>query len=260
MTNTSADPAVAGAPLGLLAPGPTLVLGAVSVAAWAGTITWALDSGNGPGTMGLGLAAFTGMWALMMTAMMLPVTIPSVARSDRSRSWSGSIGWTDLGAFTAGYVLLWAATGLIAYPAASGAGHLAGHDPEAARAAAVSLFLVAGLYQLSEAKGRCVEHCRRTVAGQAGLDRSPWHSGGRHAIWCLGCSWALMALFIAVGVMNVPAMVIITVGLFTERHLLPGRTFRQVSGLAVIALGVVVAFYPSLATGLHAMTNGMSHM
>ncbi len=260
MTSTNADPAVAGAQLGVLAPGPTLVLGAVSVAAWAGTITWALDSGNGPGTMGLGLAAFTGMWALMMTAMMLPVTIPSVARSDDSVAWSGSVGWVALAAFTAAYVLLWAATGLIAYTAASAAGHLAGHDPGTAHAAAIILFLVAGLYQLSKAKGQCVEHCRRTVAGQVGRERSPWQTGARHAVWCLGCSWALMALFIAVGVMNIPAMVIITVGLFSERHLVRGRTFRLVSGLAVMALGLVVGFYPWLATGLHAMSNGMSHM
>ena len=163
-------------------------------------------------------------------------------------------------AFGAGYVLLWAATGLIAYPAVSGAGHLAGHNPPAARAAAVALFVVAGLYQLSKAKGRCVEHFRRTVAGPVGLDRSPWQSGGRHAIWCLGCSWAVMALFIAVGVMNLPAMVIITVGLFAERHLLPGRSFRLISGLAVILLGVVVAFHPALATGLHGMTSGRSPM
>jgi predicted metal-binding membrane protein len=260
MTNMSADPAVAGARLGLLAPRVALVLGAVSVAAWAGTITWALDTGNGPGTMGLGLAAFTGMWALMMTAMMLPVTIPSVARSENSPSRDDLLGWGPLAAFTAGYVLLWAATGVIAYPAASLAGHLAGHDPSAARAAAVTLFLVAGIYQLSDLKGRCVEQCRRTVSGRMGPDRSPWRSGGRHAIWCLGCSWALMALFIAVGVMNVLAMVLITVGLLTERHLLPGRRFRVVSGLAVIALGGAVAFDPTLATGLHAMTTGMSHM
>jgi len=260
MTNTSADPAVANARPGLLVPGAALVLGAVSVVAWVGTITWALYSGNGPGTMGLGLAAFTGMWALMMTAMMLPVTIPSLARSENSLSWSDTMGWTALAAFTAGYFLLWAATGLIAYPAASLAGHLAGHDPVAARAAAVTLFLVAGLHQLSDLKGRCVEHCRRTVAGRVGPDRSPWWSGGRHAVWCLGCSWALMALFIAVGVMNVVAMVIITVGLVVERHLLPGRRFRVVSGLAVIGLGVVVGFYPTLAPGLHAMTNTMSHM
>jgi predicted metal-binding membrane protein len=264
MTSTSADPAVASGRQGLLAPGPTLVLGAVSLAAWAGTLTWAVESGDGPGAMGLDLAAFMAMWALMMTAMMLPVTIPSVARYDPgptgAPSWSGFTAWAGLGQFTAAYVVLWTATGLIAYPAALGAGHLAAHDPAVARSAAVVLFLVAGLYQLGGAKRRCIEHCRRTVAGQAGLDRSPWESGGRHAIWCLGCSWALMALFIAVGVMNIPALIIITAGLFAERHLVPGRPFRLVSGVAVIALGVVVAFHPSLATGLHAMPTGMAHM
>jgi predicted metal-binding membrane protein len=259
MMNTRTEPAPAGAAFGRLAPGPTLALVAASLAAWAGTLTWALQSGNGPGTMGLDLAAFVGMWALMMTAMMLPVTIPSVARSESS-SGRAPAGWTDLGAFTAGYLLVWAATGVIAFPAAAGAGHLAAHDPGAARAAAVILFFVAGLYQLSGVKARCLEHCRRTLAGPAGLDRSSWPNGGRHAVWCLGCSWAAMALLIAVGVMNIPAMLLIAVGLFTERHLLPGRTFRLVSGLALIAFGVAVGFHPTLATGLHAMPAGMSHM
>jgi predicted metal-binding membrane protein len=260
MMNTRTEPAAAGAGFGRLAPGPTLALGTASVAAWAGTLTWALQSGNGAGTMGLDLAAFVGMWALMMTAMMLPVTIPSVARSELSPSGPASAGWTALGALTAGYLLVWAATGVIAFPAAAGAGQLAARDPGAARAAAVILFCVAGLYQLSEVKARCLEHCRRTLAGPAGLDRFSWRNGRSHAVWCLGCSWAAMALFIAVGVMNIPAMILITMGLFTERHLLPGWTFRLVSGLAVIALGVTVGLHPTLATGLHAVPNGMSHM
>ena len=264
MTNTIADRDARGALPGLLAPGPTLVLSVGSLAAWAGTLAWALQSGNGPGTMGFGIGAFVAMWSLMMTAMMLPVTIPSVARSYAGPAGPAvSLGGGAIGAFVAGYVLLWAMTGVVAYPAAAGAGHLAAHDPVAARATAVALFAVAGLYQMSDAKSRCLEHCRRYVSGPAGPGGSTWYGGIRHAVWCLGCSWALMALFIAVGVMNIAAMVIITVGLFTERHLLGGlrgQRFRLLTGLALIGFGVAVAFWPSLAAGLHAMPQGMDHM
>jgi predicted metal-binding membrane protein len=273
MTNTTADPVTGGQVRGLLVPGPTLALWAATVAAWSGTLAWALESGNGPGTMGLGLGGFVAMWSLMMTAMMLPVTIASLARSQASVSGSAlsrSPGAGAIGVFTGGYILLWVASSAVAYPAATGAGHLAAHDPVAARVAAVALFAVAGLYQMSNLKSRCLDRCRHHASGEAGSgpagsgpagrDGSPWRGGVRHATWCLGCSWALMALFIAVGVMNVLAMVLISVGLFVERHVLRDRSFKLWSGLAVVALGVAVAFFPSLAAGLHAMPQGMAHM
>jgi predicted metal-binding membrane protein len=267
MTNTTADRVAGGALPGRLAPGPPLALGLISLAAWAGTLVWALNSGNGPGTMGLGPGAFVAMWSLMMTAMMLPVTIPSVAlRYGGTDGTDFSLGGGAIGAFVGGYVLLWVTTGVVAYPAAAGAGHLAVHDPVAARATAVALFAIAGLYEMSDAKRRCLDHCRRYVSGLAGPGASTWQGGVRHAVRCLGCSWALMALFIAVGVMNIVAMVIITVGLFTERHLvgggrdLRGRRFRLGAGLALIAFGVAVGFFPSLAAGLHAMAQGMAPM
>lgn len=48
--------------------------------AWAATVRDAMEMGNGPGTMGRGLAGFMLLWIGMMAAMMLP----PLRRSDRS--------------------------------------------------------------------------------------------------------------------------------------------------------------------------------
>ena len=44
--------------------------------AWAVTVMLARSMGNGPGTMGLALLPFLGLWVVMMAAMMLPSVAP----------------------------------------------------------------------------------------------------------------------------------------------------------------------------------------
>ena len=120
------------------------VLPVIAAGAWIGTVIWARRTGNGPGTMGLGLLPFVGMWALMMTAMMLPAVTGSAAsgRSDlpgspdgQQRHRAGSVL-----AFGFGYLLVWAATGLPAFGLATGVGSLAGHHPDIAIGAAAAIF------------------------------------------------------------------------------------------------------------------------
>ena len=45
---------------------------ALAAVAWAVTVMRARTMGNGPGTMGLALLPFLGLWLVMMAAMMLP--------------------------------------------------------------------------------------------------------------------------------------------------------------------------------------------
>ena len=55
---------------------PWIAVAVLAAAAWVVTVTLARDMGNGPGTMGLGLSAFLGLWVVMMAAMMLPSVAP----------------------------------------------------------------------------------------------------------------------------------------------------------------------------------------
>src|SRR5262249_57490900 len=79
MTNP-AGPAPAAGPLQALPPRqfvvPWIAVAALAVVAWAATIVLARDMGNGPGTMGLALLPFLGLWGGMMAAMMLPSGAP----------------------------------------------------------------------------------------------------------------------------------------------------------------------------------------
>jgi hypothetical protein len=54
-----------------LTPQTSLLLVAAA-GAWVGVVALARGMGSMPGTMGLGVGSFIAVWALMMSAMMLP--------------------------------------------------------------------------------------------------------------------------------------------------------------------------------------------
>ena len=64
-----ADAAAVTGPLQALPPRqlvlPWVAVAALAVVAWAVTIVLARDMGNGPGTMGLALLPFLGLWVVM---------------------------------------------------------------------------------------------------------------------------------------------------------------------------------------------------
>jgi predicted metal-binding membrane protein len=230
---TSTDPAAA-VPAARPAAPVALFLG-LAGAAWVGTVAWAHQVGNGPGTMGLAFPAFAAMWTLMMAAMMLP-SAALVA--------PGSVG--EASGFTGGYLAVWAVTAIPAFFAVTLGATLAAHHVTAARGVAVGLFVLCALYQFSPIKARSVARCRRrewdgdeTVA-----------AGVRYGGSCVQCSWPAMALLIPLGVMQVAGMVVIAVALTLERA---ASSSAAVRGFAVAALvyGVAVAVHPSLAPGLH---------
>src|SRR5918995_6606833 len=139
-------------------PATMLAVIAAGAAAWIGTILWAVDMDMDvePGTMGLGLGAFVAMWTLMMAAMMLPAVAPLA--SLYARTVRGNPG--RLAAFSAGYVLAWASTGVVAFALASLFDALADERPGVAHALAVGAFAVCGLYQITPMKQWCLRHCR----------------------------------------------------------------------------------------------------
>ena len=112
-----------------------------------------------------------------------------------------------------GYLAVWAAAGLPAYGLAWLAGWLTGTHPGAAHTSwPWQSSPRAGVYQLSRLKDRCLAHCRSPLAlllhygSYRGRFRD-LRAGAHHGGYCLGCCWGLMVILIAVGVMNVAAMV-----------------------------------------------------
>ena len=235
-------------------PASGVVLVALAALAWAGTIAWAnsRDMSAMPGTMGLGLGEFVAMWALMMTAMMLPSVWPFVAVYERTIRVHRV---ARLGVLGGGYLLAWALVGVAAYGVAWVFGELAADRPGLARVVAVAAFAVLGIYQLTPLKFRCLSHCRSPLAhllhytSFRGSSRD-LRAGIEHGLYCLGCCWALMLVLVAFGVMNLPAMVGVALIIAVEKVWRFGEMFARVVGVSALVYAALVGIEPALAPGL----------
>jgi predicted metal-binding membrane protein len=221
---------------------------------WAATVTIARGMAGMTGTMGLGLALFIPIWTLMMAAMMLPSVAPTAAlyartfRDNRATRTAGLV---------VGYLAVWAAAGVPAYGLARLAGWLSGSHPGAAHVVAVAVFAVCGIYELSSLKDRCLAHCRSPLGlllhygSYRGRSRD-LRVGVHHGAYCLACCWGLMVILIAVGVMNVAAMVGLAALVLIEKVWTWGPVAGRLAGAAALGLAVATIWLPWLAPGLHA--------
>ena len=146
-------------------------------------------------TMNMGALLFLAVWVAMMVAMMFPTAAPMIltfaAVQNNRRQGGGQLVPTWL--FTLAYIALWSATGFIAYGAAVGGDALASEvgwiADNAGRLGGV-LLVVAGAYQLSPWKDKCLSQCRTPTSfilaswreGPVGAMRM----GLEHGAYCLG--------------------------------------------------------------------------
>ncbi len=227
----------------------TLPLLALAAAAWVATARTA--------SMGMtGAAAFTGAWLVMMAAMMLPAVAPVVGLYVMAarRGVAAAAPF-----FLGGYALVWATSAVPAYLVSRAvSGPLMNGRPEVARWAGVTL-IAAGLYQLTPLKRTCLAKCRSPLGFFLGRRRSlaapteALRAGVDHGLYCLGCCWALMAVLIALGGMQLLWAVALSL-VITAEKLGPAGT-ALVRGTAVTAgtLGLALLFAPSLLPHLITM-------
>ena len=230
----------------------TFALLGLAAIAWAAVIAYARDMGNGPGTMGLSLREFLPMWGGMMAAMMLPAVAPvATLYSKTIRANRGM----RLSLFVAGYLVVWILAGLPAYYVLRIVDHYAADSDTALRNIAVITLLATGAYQLSPLKSRCLRHCRSPLAQllHYGNMKGPLRDlkvALHHAGYCLGCCWALMALFVAFGVMNVWVMIGLAAIVFAEKVLPAGEMIGRAAGVVFLLVGALVVISPSVADAL----------
>jgi predicted metal-binding membrane protein len=232
----------------------TSVLLVVAAGAWLATVALATDMDVMPGTMGLGLVAFLGAWTLMMAAMMLPSITPLASLYTRTMRRHRV---RRVSLLTIGYLSVWAAVGVVAFLLAAGGERLADGAPGWAQAVAIGSCVACGIYQMTSAKDRCLQHCRSPLGHLLRYTsmRGPLvdaRVGVDHGAWCLGCCWGLMVLLVTFGVMNVFAMIVLAAVIVIEKVFLPGRWFSIGVGLAAFGLAVGIWVDPSLAAGFHA--------
>lgn len=254
---TAVTPSTRAVPLRQLAPA-WIAVAVLAAIAWAVTLMLARSMGNGPGTMGLALLPFLGLWVVMMAAMMLPSVAPVAVLWTRliTAASTGPGRVTRMSLFLAGYLLAWAAFGVVAFGALDGAGRLLAASPTAAKWLGVAIFIAAGSYQLTSWKDWCLRRCRSPVGalmyylGFSGRSRD-MRVGLHHGATCAGCCWGLMIVLVAVGVMNVAVMAALAAVIFAEKLWRYGKPFGQAVGVALVALGVLAIWFPSLLPGLH---------
>lgn len=227
---------------------------ATAVAAWIVLIRDATGMAmpNTP-TMGMQAPVFLTVWVTMMVAMMFPTAAPMILTFQRVQSGKRARGeaFVSTWVFVAAYMLVWVATGVLAYAGAAGAEAAAARaklSPEIAARVGGVLLVFAGIYQLSPLKNVCLAKCRNPLSfvltswrdGLSGAVRM----GVEHGTFCLGCCWLLFLVLFPLGIMNVAAMAVVTVVVFAEKALTSGRRVASWAGIALIVYGCAVLAVP----------------
>ena len=220
--------------------------------AWLAVIAQARGMNAMGATMGLGLLAFVGVWTLMMGAMMLPSVAPVAVLYERSVTDNRLL---RLGAFAAGYIVVWGLAGVPAFGLEALLSSVAMDHPQTARFMAAGIFLILGVYQLTPLKNVCLRHCRSPLmllihyANYRGPLRD-LRAGTHHALYCLGCCWALMLVLVVAGIMNLFVMVVLAAVILIEKYWSRGEAFSRVVAAAAVVLAVAAIWIPALSPGL----------
>jgi predicted metal-binding membrane protein len=163
--------------------------------------------------------AFIAVWVAMMAAMMLPGAAPAVLRRAHAR------GARAVPLFAGSYLAVWALAGVAVYAA---------YRPHGTLAAGAVVIAAAG-YEVTPVKRHFRRRCREATG-----------SGFEFGLCCAGSSAGLMAMLVAVGVMNITWMSVIA-GLVLAQKLLPARTAIDLPvALAIAGLGVLLVSRPLL--------------
>jgi predicted metal-binding membrane protein len=236
-------------------------LTAFAVVAWYLTVRQASQMAgmvSGLGQLGnrmansMAIPLFFAMWLTMMIAMMFPTVVPMVLAHRMVVRKRGE-GARPSVAFVLGYLVIWTVTGVVPLAVFVGFRNLTA-DAATARwisLVAAGVLAVAGLYQFTPWKGRCLRSCRSPLSfvlehDFGGGSRSAARAGMSHGLWCLGCCWALMAVLLIVGLMNLAWMGALSVLFLAEKNWRHGVAVGRLAGATLFGLGLAVIVHPSL--------------
>lgn len=206
---------------------------------WSMSMAWTpLCGGSWPAAAG----SFVGMWAAMMTAMMLPSLAPVLWRF-REHAAATGVARPNLPAAIAGfaYLLLWSALGLAVF--ASGALLLdaALRWPLLARAvpfAAGLVAIAAGLFQMCRWKLAMLAHCSHAALRGVGASAAIGQGLRLGLACCASCAGFTMLLLIG-GVMDLRGMAVMAAAITAERLGAGGERIARSVGAVMLGAGVV---------------------
>ena len=188
----------------------------------------------------------------MTVAMMLPTSLPvltvfhTIARRRDDRTLL-------LALVITGYLFVWTLFGVVVYFGNVTLHWLASASPwpgeHISRAGAPGLLFLAGLFQFTSLKYRCLDKCRSPlslVIGHWQGHHERWQSlrlGIDHGIFCVGCCWALMLLMFIVGTGSLVWMMILAVVMGVEKNFSWGRRLSAPLGIALLASGAALLIF-----------------
>jgi predicted metal-binding membrane protein len=247
--------------------GVTAVLFAASTAV---TVAWCLSmSGMGtiamPGGWTLSMAwmpmcgqtwagtaaAFIGMWAVMMVAMMLPSLAPRLWRMRLALHARGdSRAGTATAWVAGGYFLVWTLLGAAVFAGGAAFAEAVMRWPALARAAPILLalaVLLAGAYQFTARRASHLASCRHSGPGRepAAGAAAAWRYGAWLGWQCSRACAGLTAILLAAGVMDLRAMAFMTAVITAERLAPAGERVGWAVGAASLVAGVYLMVGPA---------------
>jgi predicted metal-binding membrane protein len=242
--------------LGTIGLGATLLT--LTVWSWHEVLQQSPDSMSGMIGMTPGVAegaTFVLQWGVMMAAMMLPSAAPMILlyRMVRRRVVSDGERAIPAWAFAATYVGIWTLSGIPVYAGYVATTALAMCCAWFARMVpyAVAVVLIgAGLYQLTSLKRACLAQCESPLS----FLMTRWRSGTvatfrlalKHALYCIGCCWALMVILVVAGMMGIWWVTGIAVVVFAEKLLPGGKRIATGVGVMLVVMGLAVVGWPGL--------------
>jgi predicted metal-binding membrane protein len=197
------------------------------------------------------LPLFVLAWQAMIVAMMLPSSLPLVRLFARA-SANQPRPRAAMAAFLGGYALVWTAFGIVGFCGDVVLHRTVDSTPWLAERPwliAGSVLALAGAFQFSPLKERCLQKCRlpalflmqhyqRGTAAAFALGRG-------HGLFCVGCCWALMLVTFAAGFANLWWMAALTALMVYEKTGLYGKRVVPIAGIALLALGALFLIHPA---------------
>jgi len=181
------------------------------------------------------LVFFVAGWTLMISAMMLPTSLPLIALFHRMVS--GRPNQLQLvGLLILGYLAVW-----------SGGAEQIGWLEANYWVIGAGTLILAGVYQFTPLKYHCLDKCRTPFSFIAGRwsggneSAQALRLGADHGLFCVGCCWSLMLLMFGVGAGNIGWMLVLGAVMATEKNMPWGRRLSKPLGIALIASGLIIA-------------------
>ena len=192
-------------------------------------------------------ASFIGMWAVMMVAMMLPSLVPMLLRYCKVVSGRAETPWGPLTALVAvGYFFVWTVFGMAVFPLGVALAEVEMQRPVLSRTVPIAVavvVLIAGILQSTELKTRHLASCREEPARGRALPAdvaTAWRYGIRLGLHCAYCCSNLMAILLVIGVMDIGAMVVVTIAITVERLAPAGALVARAIGVVAVATGLLL--------------------